>query len=243
MSALILSPHLLETRKEHVPLLQSIRSTGIRWRQQIDMRAIFASPLTILVLVVALISLGRGFFVPYFNLYFVKHLGASPALFGIIDGSANALTALLTLGAPWLAARIGKINAITVTRLAGIPLLLAIGFTGFVPLAAVLYPLRQGVTDMSVGIFQVFFMEAVSAQRRGLANSCFQAADQIGAVLTTPLGGLIIVHMGYQPVFVIGAVVYLVAFSTLWLRFRNAERMHVGDVEDKEDVVVPGKLR
>jgi MFS family permease len=204
--------------QEHTPLLQTALFMLHKIRK-IDMRAILRNPLTTLLLVVTLISLGRGFFVPYFNLYFVKHLGASPALFGVIDGTANALTALLTLGAPWLAARIGKINTITITRLAGIPLLLAIGFTGFIPLAAILYPLRQGVTDMGVGIFQVFFMEETPAKRRGLANSGFQAADQIGSALTTPLGGLIIAHVGYQPVFMIGAVVYFVAFATLRFRF------------------------
>jgi MFS family permease len=217
-------PDLITTtpvsQEERVSLVQTMR-LALHKIRKIDIRAIFRSPLTILLLVVVLISLGRGFFVPYFNLYFVKHLGASPALFGVIDGTANALTALLTLGAPWLAARIGKINTITITRLAGIPLLLAIGFTGFIPLAAILYPLRQGVTDMGVGLFQVFFMEETPAKSRGLANSGFQAADQIGSALTTPLGGLIIAHMGYQPVFVIGAVVYFVAFATLWFRFRN----------------------
>ncbi|MBV9259295.1 MAG: MFS transporter [Ktedonobacteraceae bacterium] len=230
-------------RKEPVPILQSIHLTIARWRQQVDMRTVVISPLTILLLVVALISLGRGFFLPYFNLYFVKYLGASPALFGIIDGTANALTALLTLGAPWLAARVGRINAITITRMAGIPLLLAIGFTGFIPLAAILYPLRQGVTDLSTGIFQVFFMEEVPPQRRGLANSGFQVADLAGAALTTPLGGLIIAHMGYRPVFVIGAGVYIVAFATLWFRFRNVERMRTRDVEWKAHAIAPGKPR
>jgi MFS family permease len=206
-----------EQRKERVP----IRTLIMRWRRQIDMRALFFSPLSALLLVVVLISLGRGFFLPYFNLYFVKHLGASPALFGVIDGTANALTALSTLGAPWLAARIGKINTVAITRLIGIPILLAIGLTGMLPLAAILYPLRQGITDMSSGIFQVFFMEEVSSKRRGLANSGFQAADQVGAALTTPLGGLIIARMGYAPVFIIGAVVYVVAFAVLWLRFRK----------------------
>jgi len=195
------------------------------------------------LLVVVLISLGRGFFLPYFNLYFVKHLGASPALFGVIDGTANALTALLTLGAPWLAARIGKINTIAITRLIGIPLLLAIGLTGMLPFAVLLYPLRQGITDMSGGIFQVFFMEEVPSQRRGLANSGFQAADQVGAALTTPLGGLIIARAGYQPVFIIGAVVYVVAFAVLWFRFRNFERTHVKDIADEKSEVVPSKAR
>jgi MFS family permease len=228
------APASSTTHKEHTPLLQSVRSV-VHWWRQVDRRAILRSPLTVLVLVVALISIGRGFFLPYFNLYFVKHLGASPALFGVIDGSANALTALLTLGAPWLAARIGRINMITITRLVGIPLLLAIGFTGFIPLAAILYPLRQGITDMGAGIFQVFFMEETPPQRRGLANSGFQAADQVGAALTTPLGGLIIAHMGYQPVFIIGAVVYILAFATLWLRFRNGgvTRPHATESEEQ----------
>ncbi len=229
-------------RKERISLPQSVRS-AVRWWQQIDRRAILFSPPTILVLVVALISLGRGFFLPYFNLYFVKHLGASPALFGIIDGTANALTALLTLGAPWLAARIGKINAITITRLVGIPLLLAISFTSFIPLAAILYPLRQGITDMGVGIFQVFFMEETPPQRRGLANSCFQAADQIGTALTTPLGGLIIAHMGYPPVFVIGAGVYLVALATLWFRFRNERGTRARDIGSGEEFVETSRPR
>ena len=224
----------IEPRKERVP----IRTLFMHWRRQVEIRALLFSPLTALLLVVVLISLGRGFFLPYFNLYFVKHLGASPALFGIIDGTANALTALLTLGAPWLAMRIGKINTIAITRLIGIPLLLAIGLTGMLPLAVILYPMRQGITDMSSGIFQVFFMEEVPAPRRGLANSGFQAADQVGAALTTPLGGLIIAHMGYQPVFMIGAAVYVVAFAVLWFRFRHFERMRSKNVESKENVTV-----
>jgi predicted MFS family arabinose efflux permease len=118
----------------------------------------------------------------------------------------------------------------------GIPLLLAIGFTSFIPLAAILYPLRQGFTDMGVGIFQVFFMEETPPRRRGLANSCFQAADQIGTALTTPLGGLIIAHMGYQPVFIIGAGVYVVAFATLWLRFRNGKGTRSTDPESEEQL-------
>lgn len=227
-----------EQRRERA----SIRIMVTRWWQQVDRRALFSSPVSALLLVVVLISLGRGFFLPYFNLYFVKHLGASPALFGVIDGTANALTALLTLGAPWLAARIGKINTIALTRLIGIPILLAIGLTGVLPIAVILYPLRQGITDMSGGIFQVFFMEEVPSKRRGLANSGFQAADQVGAALTTPLGGLIIARMGYARVFVIGGVVYVVAFAVLWFRFRYFEKMQAGNGEREKPEVMSGKV-
>jgi predicted MFS family arabinose efflux permease len=165
-------------------------------------------------------GLGAGLFIPYFNIYFVQHLHASPALFGLIDGGANAITALLTLTAPWFARRIGKINTITLTRLASIPLLLTIGLTPFLPLAALLYLFRQGTMDMSAGILQVFSMEAVSEKHRGLANSSYQSAFQVPWAITAPIGGLLIVHFGYPPLFLLGAFFYILSIITLWAKFR-----------------------
>src|SRR5439155_25630730 len=66
-------------------------------------------PLLLLALVQAFIGAGAGLFIPYFNVYFVQHLGASPALFGVLNGGATALNAVLTLAAPWLAMRLGKV--------------------------------------------------------------------------------------------------------------------------------------
>ena len=195
--------------------IRDIRTTlaKVRWR------TLLYGPLFVLVLVQVLIGLGAGLFIPYFNVYFVKYLGASSALFGLIDGGANAINALLTLLAPWLAMRIGKINTITFTRLLSIPLLLTIGLTNLLPLAAALYLFRQGTMDMAVGIFQVFSMEAIPERHRGLANSTYQAAYQAAWAVTTPLGGLIIVHLGYKPVFMLGAVLYVLAIALLWGRF------------------------
>lgn len=174
-----------------------------------------------LMLVQILIGLGAGLFTPYFNIYFVDHLGASSALFGLIDGGANALTALLTLVAPWLALRLGRIKGIALTELASIPLMLTIGLTGLLPLAALLYPLRQGLMDMSNGVLQVFSMEVVPERRRGLANSGYQAAYQVAWAITAPIGGLLIAHSGYPPIFILGACCYLSAIATLWFNFRG----------------------
>ncbi len=177
------------------------------------------TPFSALLLAWILVGLGAGLFIPYFNVYFVQHLGASSALFGLIDGGANGINALLTLVAPLLAMRFGKINTVVLTRLVSIPLLLTIGFTGLVPLAALLYLFRQGAMDMSNGVFQVYSMEAVPEQRRGVANSSYQAAMQVSWAATTPLGGLLIAHVGYTPVFIGGAVLYVLAIALLWLRF------------------------
>ena len=172
-----------------------------------------------LVLVYVLTGFGAGLFIPYFNIYFVQHLNASPALFGLIDGAANAITALLTLTAPRLAKRVGKINAITLTRLASIPLLLTIGLTSILPLAAFFYLFRQGTMDMSAGILQVFSMESVAEKHRGLANSSYQAAFQVPWAVAAPIGGLIIVHFGYPPIFLLGAFFYILTIIILWARF------------------------
>jgi MFS family permease len=165
---------------------------------------------------------GAGLFLPYANIYFVQHLGASSALFGVIDGAANTLNALAMLAAPWMALRIGRIKTLTFTRLLSLPLQLLMGFTSILPLAAFLYPLRQMMMDMSSGLLEVFSMEVVPPRRRGLANSSYQAAFLAVQALTTPLGGLIIAHSGFTPVFVGAAVFYLLAIVLLWIRFGSS---------------------
>ncbi len=198
-----------------------------RWlraaRAFVRSRKLLHNAIFLLIVVQVLIGLGAGLFTPYFNIYFVDHLGASSALFGLIDGGANALTALLTLVAPWLALRLGRIKGITLTELASIPLMLTIGLTGLLPLAALLYPLRQGLMDMSNGVLQVFSMEVVPRRHRGLANSGYQAAYQIAWAITAPIGGLIIARSGYPPIFILAACCYLSAIATLWFNFRGSK--------------------
>ncbi|MGH2505916.1 MAG: MFS transporter [Ktedonobacteraceae bacterium] len=190
-----------------------------RWTKPAYLRAFLLTPFCALVLVQILTSLGAGLLIPYFNLFFVRHLDAQPALFGLIDGTANGLTALTTLCAPWLARRLGRVNSIVLTRLCSLPLLLSIGFTKSLPLAVGLYPLREGTMDMSQGVLQVFSMEVIPEQHQGLANSTYQAMTQIPWAITSSLGGLIIVHAGYSPLFVITALCYLASILLLWGRF------------------------
>ncbi len=189
-----------------------------------------------LVLVYALTGLGAGLFIPYFNIYFVQHLNASPVLFGLIDGLANAITALLTLTAPGFAKRIGKINTITLTRLASIPLLLIIGLTSILPLAALLYLFRQGTMDMSAGILQVFSMESVTEKHRGLANSSYQSAFQVPWAVAAPIGGLIIVHLGYSAIFLLGAFFYILTIIILWARFGSRKQARSDEATQTQTV-------
>ncbi len=206
-----------------LPSLPRALANFTMWRQQLSWHNVLFSPVVVIVLIQVLIATGAGLFIPYYNIYFVRHLGASSALFGIIAGGANLLNALFALLAPWLAQRIGKVATMVLTELVSVPLMLMIGLTRFLPLAALLYPFRQGFMDMSQGIMQVFSMEVVSRRHRGLANSSYQAAYQGASAIGTQLGGLIIAHLGYTPVFICAALLYVLAIGLLWGRFGRGQ--------------------
>ena len=213
-------------------LLQSLLS----WRKQ-PLRALLFRPLSVFIVIQMLIGAGAGLFIPYFNLYFVQHLKASPALFGVIDGAANTLNALLTLLAPWLVLRFGKIATLIIPRLLSIPLMLVIGLAGSLPLATALYPFRQGLMDMSQGILQLFSMEVVAPQQRGFANSSYQAAYQVAMALSASLAGLVIARLGYAPVFISAALLYSLALLLLWGRFgRGDNKKYNEPLDSSEDV-------
>ncbi len=198
----------------------------------LSIRSIVVSPIFFLILVQVMIGAGAGLFIPYFNIYFVQGLKAPPALFGLLSGGATAVTALLTLTAPWLARRVGKVNSVVVTQVSSIPLLVMIGLIPLLPIAATLYIFRQGLMDMSSGVLQVYSMEAVAEQYRGVANSGYQAAFLVPWALMAPIGGVIITHFGYPAVFIGGALSYLLASLILWGKFsrgRKKEFEHVGE--------------
>ncbi len=194
------------------------------WARPVVPQALLFSPFFALVLVQTLTGLGAGLIIPYFNLFFVRHLHASSALFGLIDGAANSLAGLAALLAPWLARRLGRVSSIALTRLCSLPLLLAVGFAGSLPLAAGLYPLREGLMDMSNGVLMVFSMEEVEERHRGIANSAYQAAYQVAWAITSSLAGVIIVTTGYGPLFIGAALCYLATIALLWGRFGGWRR-------------------
>jgi len=219
-------------------LLQYIKSVRT-FLHPIQPKALFSSPIFLLTLVQVFIGLGAGLFIPYTNLYFVQHLKASSWLFGLIDGGATALTALFTLAAPFLAIRLGRVNSIALTQLASIPLLLTIGLTSYLPLAAALYLFRQPLMDMSMGVLQVFSMEAVPEERRGMANSSYQASFQVAWALTASLGGIIIVQLGYPPIFIGGAICYVLAVVTLWGNFGRDKKNAIKILNEVKQAASP----
>lgn len=226
--------------KGYYVVLQLARSNFQTARRSIPgifRRQHLRNPIVLLTLVQALIGLGAGLFIPYTNIYFVQRLGASPALYGLLSGGATALTALLTLASPWFSLRLGRVKSIALSQLVSIPLLLSIGLLPILPLVAVLFLLRQPLMDMCMGILQVFSMEAAPQQRRGVANSSYQAAFQVTWAISASIGGFVISQMGYPPVFIAAATCYMLAIITLWSNFGRGRRASQGHQQEQAQTI------
>jgi predicted MFS family arabinose efflux permease len=114
--------------------------------------------------------------------------------------------------------RMGRVGTILLSRLLAIAVLLCIALP-ILPLVAILYPLRQGLAGMPMSILQVFSMEVAPPKHRGLANSSYQSANQVAWAIAAPIGGALIRHSGYTPVFWLAAGFFLLALVLFWWRF------------------------
>ena len=82
-----------------------------------------------LVAVGGLVALGFGFVGPLFNVFFYEGLHAHTHDIGLTFASGSLFVALAALAAPFLAARMTKVQAVVSTRLLAVPFILLIGLS------------------------------------------------------------------------------------------------------------------
>ncbi|TMC18528.1 MAG: MFS transporter [Chloroflexi bacterium] len=236
--------HLLrsEPKKMLLSLLKRFKSNKAAVTQQDttslgfwqNARSVLFSPLAMVTSVSMLANIGAGLLSPYFSLFFVQQVGMTSALFGLVDGIAQLMSAVGILLAPWLVTRVGRITAILLPRLLAIPLLLCIAMPISVPLVAILHPLRQFMSGLPIGLWQAFSMEVLPNERRGLANSSYLGAGQLAWAVAAPAGGVMIHKLGYIPVFWMTALCSLLAVVLFWWRF-GGKRFATTQEQDSQD--------
>ncbi|HEY7123209.1 MAG TPA: MFS transporter, partial [Ktedonobacterales bacterium] len=149
-------------------LLRSTLSTA--WAKG---RKALRGPIGQLAVVEGLIGLGAGLFIPYFNLYFVQHLGVSTDLYGLITAGSTLLMALTTLAGPYFAAKLGKVRGTVIAHLASLPFLFTLGLTRALPLVLLAYLVRWSLMNMAEPVLLSFFMSIVPQEQRATANSAY----------------------------------------------------------------------
>jgi MFS family permease len=159
-------------------------SRGIKLTVSPQSRAI----LTKLSLLFALDSFAGGFLgTALFAYFFYQQFGVSEAVIGMLFVGARVMNAFSHLGAAWIAQRIGLVKTMVYTHTPSSLLLLTIPFAGDFWIAAVLFLLREGLSEMDVPTRQSYLMAVVKPEERtfagGVTNLSRMAARSIAPVL------------------------------------------------------------
>src|SRR5712692_4641789 len=124
-----------------------------------------------------------------FAYFFHAQYGASEAAIGMLFVGARVMNAFSHLGAAWLAARIGLVNTMVFTHTPSSLLTFTIPFTGSFEIAAVLFLLREGLSEMDVPTRQSYLMAVVRPEERTFAGGVTNLARMCARAIAPVFAG------------------------------------------------------
>jgi MFS family permease len=164
-----------EARRDAARLAISPRSRRILWR----MSGLFA-----------LDSFAGGFLgSALFAYFFYAQFGVGEGVIAALFVGARIMNALSHLGAAWLARRIGLVNTMVFTHTPSSLLLLTIPLTDSFWLAAVLFLVREGLSEMDVPTRQSYLMAVVRPEERTFAGGVTNLARMAARAIAPALAG------------------------------------------------------
>jgi MFS family permease len=184
-----------------------------------------------LVAVTGVVAFGFGFVGPLFNVFFSEGLHAHTHDIGVTFASGEFFVAVAALAAPFLVARMTKVQAIVGTRLLAVPFILLIGlspslatFSTVLTLAGLAYVVRIVLTNAAAPVAEAFSMEILDPGERGTMVGLRSAASQTLSGLGAFIGSRLMSAGDYVTPFVVMASLYAVSAVLFWLWFRPVER-------------------
>jgi len=124
-----------------------------------------------------------------FAYFFHAQFGASEAAIGVLYVGARIMNAFSHLGAAWLAARIGLVNTMVFTHTPSSILTFTIPFTGSFEVAAVLFLIREGLSEMDVPTRQSYLMAVVRPDERTFAGGVTNLARMCARAIAPVFAG------------------------------------------------------
>src|SRR5882724_132009 len=121
--------------------------------------------------------------------FFHAQFGASEAAIGLLFVGARIMNAFSHLGAAWLASRIGLVNTMVFTHTPSSLLTFTIPFTGSFEIAALLFLLREGLSEMDVPTRQSYLMAVVKPEERTFAGGVTNLARMCARAIAPVFAG------------------------------------------------------
>jgi predicted MFS family arabinose efflux permease len=138
--------------------------------------------------------------------WFHVRFGIGEAAIGAILFGANLLAGVTSLGAAWLASRIGLVKTMFVTHLPSNVLLCLVPLMPTLELAVAVLLVRFSISQMDVPTRQSYTMAVVAPDERSAAAGITAIARSAGAAVAPALGGLVMAASLAAPFFVSGGL-------------------------------------
>jgi MFS family permease len=145
-------------------------------RRRVQVRLRLPPALPRLLVPEILIGLGAGLFLPFYNVFLARHLGASTAAIGVIFSLQALVAAAFTLLGPRLSRRAGRVRAMVGLQLTSLPLLAVMASARSLPVVAGAGFFRSGLMNSSGPLENSLEMEAVEPGERALTNAAIGMA-------------------------------------------------------------------
>lgn len=172
-----------------------------------------------LVLPMLIISVGAGLVMPFMNVFFRQVHNQPDQVIGTMFAWGSLAMGVGLLIAPPLADKYGKIQVVVVTQALSIPFLAVLGFSPWFALSAGAYFIRLALMNMSGPVYSTFIMERVEPSARGTVASLANMSNSVGWAFSPTISGLLQVRYGFQPVFAVTLVLYVISIYLYWRFF------------------------
>jgi MFS family permease len=170
----------------------------------------------------AMDAFGGGFIGSALIAYFLYlRFGVSEGALAALFVAARIMTVLSHFVAAWLARRIGLVNTMVFTHLPSGLLLLTLPLAPTFAVAAALFIVREGLSEMDVPTRQSYLMAIVPAHERSWAAGLSQLARASGRVAAPALAGGAMQAGALWAPLVAGALIKIAYDLLLWRAFRR----------------------
>ncbi len=170
----------------------------------------------------ALDAVGGGFIGSALIAYFLyARFGVNEAELALLFVVARLVTVASHFAAAWLARRIGLVNTMVFTHIPSSLLLLTLPIAPTFGVAAVLFILREGLSEMDVPTRQSYLMAIVPPHERAWAAGISQLARAAGRMVSPALAGAAMQAGALWLPLAAGATIKIVYDLLLWRAFRQ----------------------
>lgn len=177
------------------------------------------------------LAIGAGFTLPLLNVFFSENLGSMEIEIGATFAAGQAFLVVGAFLAPLLAARLGKVHSVLVTRLAGVPFILLFAFSPEVggalgsvfAVAALAHIARIALSNMASPVRSAFAMEILDPGERGTQVGIQMALASALSGATSYLGSRMMAAGDFRTPFFLMAGFFIVGALLFWRFFAGWE--------------------